>query len=40
MLDINPRQNPFSEFVQNYEKGSWLPGTSSQWLPELVSRIR
>lgn len=36
MIDINPNENPFSQFVERYEKGLWLQGTSSAWLPELV----
>lgn len=40
MLDINPNANPFSQFVEGYEKGAWLKGSSSQWLPEVVARIR
>lgn len=39
MIDINPEQNPFSQFVENYEKGLWLQGSSSDWLPRVVSRI-
>jgi NAD-dependent deacetylase len=40
LLDINPNANPFSEFAQGYERGAWLAGSSSEWLPRVVSAIR
>lgn len=39
MIDINPNENPFSQFVEGYDKGCWLQGSSSEWLPRLLSAI-
>ena len=39
MIDINPNDNAFSRFVQSYERGLWLQGSASLWLPKLAELL-
>lgn len=39
MIDINPNENAFSRFVQGYERGLWLQGSASLWLPKLAGLL-
>jgi NAD-dependent deacetylase len=42
VIDINPDPNPFSEHAidrARKEKGLWLRGAGTRWVPELVERL-
>lgn len=43
IIDINPDENPFSQHAVDRErkqKGLWLRGTGSRWVPELVELLQ
>ena len=43
MIDINPDPNPFSEHAVDREreqKGLWLRGAGTRWVPELVGLLK
>lgn len=39
MIDINPHENPFSEFATDYDHGAWVPASAAQALPPIVTYL-